>query len=99
MSHSLQSEAAFSAQDEANMAEIYALLSLPGAALPDVNAPAANERYQPEAYLQSVLRWPEDKRFPRKPSGLDNGNVLTRQSLIWHDVLQLSPPLLVPSRV
>jgi phospholipase A-2-activating protein len=48
------------------MSEIYALLSQPAVALPDVTASEAGERWDPSAFLSVMSRWPEAQRFPRK---------------------------------
>lgn len=61
-----QPDAAFSSDDEKNMSEIYALLSLPTVALPDANSITSTEKYDPTALLSSIQKWPEDKRFPCK---------------------------------
>ncbi|KAK4685850.1 phospholipase A-2-activating protein, partial [Tremellales sp. Uapishka_1] len=54
----------FSSEDGKNVAEIYAFLSTPVVALPSANSTDRKERFDPERFLQSILSWPEDKRFP-----------------------------------
>ena len=82
-------------QDELNMNEIYALLSQPSIALPKADATDGNERYQPSAFLDLLLRWPESQRFPRKSHAQNNIPVSDVQSSMWHGTWRASPLLSV----
>ncbi|ORY26315.1 putative phospholipase A-2-activating protein [Naematelia encephala] len=55
---------ALNTDDEKNLSEVFALLSQPTVALPNVNASDASERYDASAVLALMSKWPEDKRFP-----------------------------------
>ncbi|WRT66660.1 uncharacterized protein IL334_003620 [Kwoniella shivajii] len=57
-------ELAFTDEEEKTLNEIYALLSSPTIALPDVNSKDAKERYEPQVLLNLLGKWWEDKRFP-----------------------------------
>ncbi|EIW66002.1 hypothetical protein TREMEDRAFT_41188 [Tremella mesenterica DSM 1558] len=57
-------ELVFTEADQRNLNEVFALLSLPSVALPDPQASDPGERYVPKAYVELMMRWPEDLRFP-----------------------------------
>jgi hypothetical protein len=57
---------AMSPKEERNLGEILAQLGSPAVAQPDVNASSPAERYDPAVFMDSLSKWPEDKRFPRK---------------------------------
>jgi phospholipase A-2-activating protein len=82
---------ALTTEDEKNLSEVYALLSLPAGAQPDPDA-AGKERYDPSALLALIERWPEAQRFPRESSPAIPQLPLTgEQYSISPDASQQSP--------